>query len=275
MAHCPSSDSSQCLLARSRASRFLRGILCVWALAVGELNAVAPIPTMLFIVCYTCVNASCPFLVLVNDPNCWPTFKYHHWTTSVVGAVLCVWMRFAISPMFALGAIVLCSLIFVYAPQNSHSVKWGDGFQGMKFQLARNVLMKMDLTQHMKNWRPHLLVVTGASMSEDSSLTIDDPEVLSFASQLKGGRGITTVGGVCSSQSSDVFSDGESFKGSHIRHNICVHTLALLVLCILCTCRAFRHLEVFLSRCLFCQVFMCTRVCLPQGPLSLCLRSFL
>ena len=57
--------------------------------------------------------------------------------------------------------------------------------------------------------------------------------------------------------------------------NICVHTLAVLVLCIFCTCRAFRHLEVFLSRCSFCQVFMCTRVCLPQGPLSLCLRSFL
>ena len=57
--------------------------------------------------------------------------------------------------------------------------------------------------------------------------------------------------------------------------NICVHTLAVLVLCIFCTCRAFRHLEVFLSRCPPCQVFMCTRVCLPQGPLSLCLRSFL
>ena len=57
--------------------------------------------------------------------------------------------------------------------------------------------------------------------------------------------------------------------------NICVHTLAVLVLCIFCTCRAFRHLEVFLSRCPLCQVFMCTRVCLPQGPLSLCLRSFL
>ena len=57
--------------------------------------------------------------------------------------------------------------------------------------------------------------------------------------------------------------------------NICVHTLAVLVLCIFGTCRAFRHLEVFLSRCSLCQVFMCTRVCLPQGPLSLCLRSFL
>ena len=57
--------------------------------------------------------------------------------------------------------------------------------------------------------------------------------------------------------------------------NNCAHTLPVLVLCIYSTCRAFRHLEVFLSRCSFCQVFMCTRVCLPQGPLSLCVRSFL
>ena len=37
--------------------------------------------------------------------------------------------------------------------------------------------------------------------------------------------------------------------------NNCVHTLAVLVLCIFSTCRAFRHFEVFLSRCSFCQVF--------------------
>ena len=52
-------------------------------------------------------------------------------------------------------------------------------------------------------------------------------------------------------------------------------TLVVLVLCIVGTCRAFLLAEVFLTRSPFCQVFMCTRVCLPQGPLSLCLRSFL
>ena len=53
--------------------------------------------------------------------------------------------------------------------------------------------------------------------------------------------------------------------------NNCAHSLVVLVLCIFSTCRACRPLEVFLSRCPFCQVFLCTRVCLPQGPLSLCL----
>ena len=47
--------------------------------------------------------------------------------------------------------------------------------------------------------------------------------------------------------------------------NIRVHTLAVLVLCIFCTCRAFRHLEVFLSRCLFVK-FVC-------APVSVCLKG--
>ena len=74
----------------------------------------------------------------------------------------------------------------------------------------------------------------------------------------------------------------EKFKGKeelvlHAREyvNDCAHTLVVLVLCIFGTCRAFLLAKVFLTRCLFCQVFMCTRVCLSQGPLSLCLRSFL
>ena len=49
--------------------------------------------------------------------------------------------------------------------------------------------------------------------------------------------------------------------------------LVVLVLCVFGTCRAFRLAEVFLTRCLFVK-FSCTRVCLPQGPLSLCSAQF-
>ena len=70
-----------------------------------------------------------------------------------------------------------------------------DGCQDMKFQLAYNVLMKMDLTQHSQNWRPQQLFVTDVCITEHSSLVIDVQEILSFASQLKGGRRIIVIGG--------------------------------------------------------------------------------
>ena len=72
---------------------------------------------------------------------------------------------------------------------------WGDDFQGVRFQLARNALMKMDLTKHTKNWRPQLLVVTGADVSEHSTASLDDLDILSFVSQLTSGRDITIIGG--------------------------------------------------------------------------------
>ena len=119
-----------------RLALFASGVLCVLALLVGDLNAVAPFQTMFLLTCYTCVNASCAFLVQVNDPNWRPTFKHYHWAISVVGAVLCVWMMFTMSPMFALVAVVFSSLIFVHTAHKSYSVNC-DGFQDMKFQLAR------------------------------------------------------------------------------------------------------------------------------------------
>jgi len=209
------------------------GVLCACAIAIGELNAVAPVLTMFFLMCYTCVNMSCTILEAVHDPNWRPRFRYHHWSISLFGAILCVWMMFAISAVIALIAIIFCSVIFAYAAYNSHEVKWGDGFQGMKFQLARNILTNMDLRMHTKNWRPQLLVITGASITEntvdefgrahsgkDEVLSIHDPELLNIASQMNGGRGLTLLGGVCSSKGKDIFSDGGMFLCTQHRQKV-------------------------------------------------------
>jgi len=201
------------------------GMLCACAIAIGELNVVAPVLTMFFLMCYTCVNLSCTILEAVHDPSWRPKFKYHHWSISLLGAILCIWMMFAMSPIMATCAICFCAVIFAYAAYNSHSVKWGDGFQGIKFQLARNILTHMDLTAHTKNWRPQLLVITGASIFEQTStqeekLCVHDPALLSLASQLKGGRGLTILGGICSSRGVPVFSDGGMFISQEQRQKV-------------------------------------------------------
>lgn len=197
------------------------GVLCACAIAIGELNAVAPVLTMFFLMCYTCVNMSCTVLEAVSDPNWRPSFRFHHWSISLVGAVLCIWMMFAISALTAMVAIVFCGVVFGYASFNSHQVKWGDGFQGLKFQIARNILQKLDFRAHTKNWRPQLLVITEASIREEGQegfqrevLDVFEPELLGFASQLKGGRGITIIGGICSSDC-DVFGEGGLFVAEH------------------------------------------------------------
>jgi len=220
------------------------GVLCSCAVAIGELNAVAPVLTMFFLMCYTCVNMSCTILHAVDDPNWRPRFRFHHWSISLLGAILCVWMMFAISPIYAMVAIIFCSAIFSYATHNSHQVKWGDGFQGIKFQLARNILTRMDIQAHKKNWRPQLLVVTEASITQVDQtgagdagkaegkevITLRDPELLPLASQLKGGRGITIFGGVCGTKGADVFSDGGLFVCRDQRQKVLDGQEAMLAL---------------------------------------------
>lgn len=39
-------------------------------------------------------------------------------------------------------AIAFCSIILAYAAYNSANTKWGDGFQGMKFQLLRSRVLR-------------------------------------------------------------------------------------------------------------------------------------
>ena len=122
-----------------------RGFALFASGVVGELNAVAPFQTTFFLTCYTCVNASCAFLVQVIDPNWRPTFKYYHWAISVVSAVLCVWMMFAIDADVRVGCgRVLFSHLCPRGPQIPFGELRRWLFQGMKFQLSRNVLMKMD-----------------------------------------------------------------------------------------------------------------------------------
>ncbi|CAD7940281.1 unnamed protein product, partial [Amoebophrya sp. A120] len=51
------------------------GTLCAAAIGVGELNVVASVLTMFFLMCYVCVNLSCAILSYARDPNWRPKFR--------------------------------------------------------------------------------------------------------------------------------------------------------------------------------------------------------
>ena len=65
-----------------------------------------------------------------------------------------------------------------------------------------------------------LLCVTGASIDTNNEVQIEDPEILSFASQLQGGQGITIVGGVVCSKNGDIFSDAGPFMSPHFQEHM-------------------------------------------------------
>uniref|UniRef100_A0A3P8WL24 Solute carrier family 12 member 6 n=1 Tax=Cynoglossus semilaevis TaxID=244447 RepID=A0A3P8WL24_CYNSE len=71
--------------------------------------------------------------------------------------------------------------------------EWGDGIRGLSLSAARYALLRLEEgPPHTKNWRPQLLVL----LKLDEDAHVKSPRLLSFASQLKAGKGLTIVGTV-------------------------------------------------------------------------------
>lgn len=70
--------------------------------------------SMFFLMCYCFVNVACALLTLLKTPNWRPSFKYYHWSLSILGAVLCISVMFMASWYFALIAVGISLVIYKY-----------------------------------------------------------------------------------------------------------------------------------------------------------------
>uniref|UniRef100_K7MCG5 Cation chloride cotransporter n=1 Tax=Glycine max TaxID=3847 RepID=K7MCG5_SOYBN len=100
------------------------------------------------------------FKVGDGDAPSWrPRWKFHHWSLSLVGALLCIVIMFLISWSFTVVSLLLASLIYKYVSIKGKAGDWGDGFKSAYFQLALRSLRSLGASQvHPKNWYPIPLV---------------------------------------------------------------------------------------------------------------------
>ena len=65
-------------------------LICAGCVILGNLDLISPVITMFFLLCYGGVNLSCLLLDLLDAPSWRPRFKFHHWSFSLLGALLCI-----------------------------------------------------------------------------------------------------------------------------------------------------------------------------------------
>ncbi|KAM3361779.1 cation-chloride cotransporter 1 isoform X1 [Capsicum galapagoense] len=134
-------------------------IICIGCVVIGNLDLISPTSTMFYLVCYAGVNLSCFLLDLLDAPSWRPRWKFHHWSLSLVGALLCLVIMFLISWTFTIVSLALASLIYYYVSIKGKAGDWGDGFKSAYFQLALRSLRSLGANQvHPKNWYPIPLV---------------------------------------------------------------------------------------------------------------------
>ncbi|XP_036418840.1 solute carrier family 12 member 7-like isoform X1 [Colossoma macropomum] len=164
--------------------------ICEIGILIGSLDAVAPVLSMFFLMCYLFVNLACAVQTVLRTPNWRPRFKFYHWSLSFLGMSLCFSLMFVSSWFYALVGMLIAGCIYKYIEYRGAEKEWGDGIRGLSLNAARYALIKLEeAPPHIKNWRPQMLVL----LTLDSDLVVKHPRLLSFTSQLKAGKGLTIV----------------------------------------------------------------------------------
>uniref|UniRef100_H3C216 Solute carrier family 12 member 6 n=1 Tax=Tetraodon nigroviridis TaxID=99883 RepID=H3C216_TETNG len=173
----------------------LTALIAELGILIASLDLVAPILTMFFLMCYLFVNLACALQTLLRTPNWRPRFSYYHWTLSFLGMMICLALMFVSSWYYAIVAMVIAGMIYKYIEYHGAEKEWGDGIRGLSLSAARYALLRLEEgPPHTKNWRPQLLVL----LKLDEDAHVKSPRLLTFASQLKAGKGLTIVGTVVS-----------------------------------------------------------------------------
>lgn len=206
---------------------------------VGNLDFIAPILTMFFLMCYMFLNLACTVQSLLRTPSWRPRFKYYHWTISMTGIFLCLLVMFLSSWLYTLCAMALAAFIYKYIEYRGAEKEWGDGIRGLALSAARFSLLRLEEglcclqfvfvflhlnnfsslppgPPHTKNWRPQLLCLVKLN---GDTLDLKSPKLLNFASQLKAGKGLTIVASVLEGNFETESGIAQSAKQS-LRHSM-------------------------------------------------------
>ena len=138
--------------------------IALLAVGLGDLNAIAPVLTMFFLTTYCVLNVAAGIETALGSPSFRPTFKVH-WSLSLLGAVGCLAVMFLINALATVVAMIFVAGIFVWLKRRGLKATWGDVRQGLWMAAVRAGLMRHGGTPDPKNWRPHILVLTGTPTS--------------------------------------------------------------------------------------------------------------
>ncbi|MDI9431804.1 MAG: amino acid permease [Sedimentisphaerales bacterium] len=158
----------------------------------GDLDTVAPVITMFFLMTYGTVNLACFYEGRSNNPSFRPTFRLNHWSVALFGAIGCLGVMFLINAVWAAVSIVLAGTLYFFIARSEVQVKWGDVDSGLAYQRARKALLRLERERyHPKNWRPSVLVLAGGAknrlhLCEYASWFTTDRGIVSIAQVIRG-----------------------------------------------------------------------------------------
>uniref|UniRef100_A0A4W6G897 Solute carrier family 12 member 2 n=1 Tax=Lates calcarifer TaxID=8187 RepID=A0A4W6G897_LATCA len=156
----------------------LRGYILTFGIAlafilIAELNTIAPIISNFFLASYALINFSVFHASLANSPGWRPSFIYYNMWVSLAGAILCCVVMFVINWWAALLTNVIVLGLYIYVSYKKPDVNWGSSTQALTYhQALTHTLHLSGVEDHIKNFRPQCLVMTGYPNSRPALLDL-------------------------------------------------------------------------------------------------------
>ncbi|XP_052008495.1 solute carrier family 12 member 1-like [Xyrauchen texanus] len=152
---------------------FLTFIIAVAFILIAELNTIAPIISNFFLASYALINFSCFHASYAKSPGWRPAYKYYNMWLSLFGAVLCCGVMFVINWWAALLTYGIEFFLYIYVTVKKPDVNWGSSTQAVTFiNAVNNALTLSGVDDHIKNFRPQCLVLTGSPRTRPALLDI-------------------------------------------------------------------------------------------------------
>jgi len=143
--------------------------------AMGNIDFVAEIISMFFMVTYGAICLISFLEHFAADPSYRPTFR-SKWYYSLIGAVLSIWMMFKMNSFYATLSLIIMTAFYYFITIKSPDKKGlANLFRGVVFQLSRQLqifLQRADKEDTEKNWRPFIICVSEDSFKRRSAFDL-------------------------------------------------------------------------------------------------------
>jgi len=156
-------------------------IIAEAGILIGELDVIAGIVTMFYLVSYGMINIAF-FLESWASVDFRPSFKVSRYI-GLVGFIAAFGVMFQIDFVLMLVAIVFMLLLFFYLKRKELRSEYGDVWQSVYSSLVRATLYRMDKRKiEQRNWQPNIVLFSGGTKRR--------PYLIDFGKSLVGKHGV-------------------------------------------------------------------------------------
>ncbi len=128
------------------------------SLLLGDLNTIAPLLTMFFLITYATINIAVALQLGIGIPSFRPRFKVHI-SIPIIGFLWAVIVMFMVNPIFAGIAWLLIITAYLIQVKRGLQAPWGDVRAGMFMAIAEwSARQSEKLKSHPKTWKPNIMV---------------------------------------------------------------------------------------------------------------------